>query len=262
MKKLFISLPFIAFCGPSFAADAVVDNPQPVMMAEPTSNWSGFYVGVQAGGAFGTDDGIFSMDRNGDGRFGDFLPAFGDNFSGSFNSGFSGGIHAGYDHQIGNFVVGGIVDINFTDIGDEQSGFSSTPAFYTIKRDLDYLITLRAKLGYAFSDRFMGYATGGLAYGDVDYSFSSNTPAMTSTSGGSDSDIGYTVGAGLDTKITEKITIGFEYLYTNLGDNDYTVNLSGPGAFSGPGSAGSTNARGSDSDFDFHTVQVKMSYRF
>lgn len=257
---------------PAMAADAVLADPQPMAEMATVGDWTGFYAGVQLGGAFGGDSGIFSMDRNGDGAFGDYLPAFdptqpvcagdGCGFAGDFESGITGGIHAGYDWQFGNIVAGALVDINAMDIGDRQSGFSGTPAFYHIDRDLDYLVTARAKLGYAFSDRLMAYATGGLAVGDVKYSFVSNTPAASVVTGGGDTDVGYSVGGGVTAKVTQKVSLGVEYLYTNLGDDDFNVNLSGPAAFSGPGSAGSTNARGSDGDFDFHTVQLKVSYHF
>lgn len=270
-KAWLLAAPAVLFSLSAHAADAVLDQePAPPVSeyVQPADNWTGFYVGGQIGGAFG-DSGIFTMDRDGDGRYGDYLPAFDPSvnpaaggFDGSFSDGVTGGVHAGYDWQVGNVVLGGLIDLSFTDIGDRQSGYSSTPAFYDINRDLDYLATLRGRLGYAFTPAVMAYATGGLAYGEVDYSFSSDTPAAFSSSGGSDSDFGYTVGGGVEAKVTQNISFGVEYLYTNLGGNDYTVNLSGPAAFSGPGSAGSTNARGSDSDFDFHTVQLRMSYRF
>ena len=251
---------------PAYAADAVSYEPAPVAEVA-VGDWSGFYAGVQLGGAFG-NSGIFSMDRNGDGVFGDYLPAFdpavtplAGGFDGDFNSGFVGGIHVGYNWQMDRIVFGGLLDVSYADIGDRQSGFSGTPAFYHIDREIDWLATARLKLGYAFTDRVMAYATGGLAYGDVDYRFVSNTPAASVVTGGGH-DFGYTVGGGVEAMVTERVSVGLEYLYTNLGDNDFNVNLSGPAAFSGAGSAGSTDARGSDRDLDFHTIQFKVSYHF
>ncbi|MBA3447074.1 MAG: porin family protein, partial [Pseudaminobacter sp.] len=94
---------------------------------------------------------------------------------------------------------------------------------------------------------------------DVDFSYSQpGSGAAFTTSGGQDSDFGYTVGAGAETKLTTNVSLGFEYLYTNLGGNDFTANLVN-GPFGGPPG---TNLTGTDDDFDFHTVQVKLSYRF
>jgi len=248
----------------------------PVPEMATVGDWTGLYAGLQLGGAFG-DTGIFTMDRNGDGVFGDYLPAFdptqagcagdGCGFGGSFNGGVTAGAHIGYDWQFGNVVAGVLADVNYADIDDRQSAFSGTPAFYHIDRELNWYGTARGKLGYAFSDRFMGYVTGGLAFGDVEYSFVSNTPATAIVTGSDDTDVGYSVGGGLTAKVTERISIGAEYLYTNLGDSDFNVNLSGaPGtgaaAAFGTGGADSTDAIGSDRDFDFHTIQVKVSYHF
>lgn len=265
----------MSLAGSAYAADVVDVEPLPPEIAT-VGDWTGLYAGVQLGGTFGST-GIFSMDRNGDGVFGDYIAAFdptqagcagdGCGFGGDFDGGFTGGVHVGYDWQFGNVVAGVLADVNFMDVGDRQSAFSGTPAFYHIDRELEWLGTGRAKLGYAFSDRMMAYVTGGLAVGDVDYSFVSNTPATTVVTGGGDTDIGYTVGGGLSAKVTDRISITGEYLYTNLGDDDFNVNLSGaPGSGAGnafgTGGADSTNAQGSDRDFDFHTIQLKLSYHF
>ncbi|TLD69346.1 porin family protein [Phragmitibacter flavus] len=231
---------------------------------EPPFSWTGFYLGVQVGAAFNPsdDDGVLDFDTDLDGSYGDRIAAFGDNFEGNFDESLTFGAHAGYDFQIDRFVIGFLADINKTDVSQEQSGFSSTPAFYTEKRELDYLVTGRLRAGYLITDRFLAYVTGGLAYGDVEYSYLTDTPAtVRSRNEPSDSDnIGYAFGGGLEARITRNISMTVEYLYTDLGDSDYVTNLSGPAAFSAR--AGSTDSRGSDRDFDFHTLQVKLSYRF
>ncbi len=59
----------------------------------------------------------FDTDR--DGSFNDTITAFDDNFEGSFDSSFSYGLHAGYDFQIGNhFVIGILLDINKTEVSE------------------------------------------------------------------------------------------------------------------------------------------------
>lgn len=265
MRKLLVLAPFAILSFPAFAADAVMDvEPQPPM-AEivPVGDWTGFYAGVQIGGAFGGDSGVINLSP--------FTPglqtAFAPGFSGDFDNGVIGGVHVGYDWQFGQIVVGGILDLTGTDIGDVQQGRSITPATYTIERDLDYLATLRARIGYTVTPSILAYATGGIAYGKVDFSYSQpGSGAAFNTSGGQDNDIGYTVGAGVEAKVTQKISLGLEYLYTNLGGNDFRANLVN-GPFGGPtGAPGSnpagTTLTGSDGDFDFHTVQLKLSYRF
>lgn len=258
MKRLSLILPVALLGTPAFAADVVFQEPpmSPIVMMDPVAGWSGLYVGLQAGYGFGST-GVLVLDPFTPALQGAFAPGF----TGEFDDGFVGGAHIGYDWQVGNVVFGGILDINFTDISDRQIGVSLTPATYTIERDLDYLATLRARLGYAFNDQFLAYATGGLAYGDVNFTYTQpGSLATFVTSGGQDRDFGYTVGAGVEAKMTQNVSFGLEYLYTNLGGNDFQANLVN-GPFGAPGGPG-TDLFGSKNKFDFHTITAKVSYRF
>ena len=246
MLKTLIAVPFAVLMATT--ASAADLGPE----TGPITSWTGFYAGLQLGGGFG-DTGTFALSPFTAGLQNAFAPGF----DGDFDNGVVGGAHIGYDQQFDRVVLGGILDLTFTDLGDKQEGRSITPATYTIGRDLDYFATLRARLGYLVTDDVLLYATGGLAYGDVDFSYSQpGSGARTTTSGGQDSDFGYTVGAGFETKLTQQISLGVEYLYTNLGGNDFKANLVG-----GPFGAGTTGF-GTSEDFDFHTVQLKLTYRF
>lgn len=227
---------------------------------DPSFSWTGFYAGVQGGTAFmGGDKGILAFDTDLDGVYDDSIAAFGDSLDGSFDSDASIGAHFGYDHQMSNWVLGALVDYNSVDIRQRQSGFSSTPAFYHDERSVDALGTLRLRVGYLFTERLLGYVTGGLAYADDEYRAVTNTPATVAFTGGND-DTAWAWGTGMEARVTERVSLGIEYLYYDLGEPDLVTNYSGPAAFSGV--AGSTDARGSDRTFDFHTIQAKLSFRF
>lgn len=273
MKRILIGLAATFAASSAMAADVIYSEPAPMPMGMVSSmSWAGFYAGIQAGYGFGST-GQIQLDPF---TFGPLVTAFtppgaapGSSFNanGDFDNGFVGGVHIGYDWQAGNIVYGAILDINYTDLGDEQRAFSRTPAEYVISRDLDYLATLRGRLGYAFSDNLLGYVTGGLAYGDVDFSYRQPGSAATfTTSGGQRNDFGYTVGGGVEARVTQNWSVGLEYLYTDLGRNDFRADLQG-GPFGGAGGAagsnpGGTTLTGTDSRFDFHTVTAKISYRF
>ncbi len=276
MKKLAILLPALMLPGAASAADMVMSAPamQPTMNLPAVVDWSGFYAGIQAGYGFGSTGQIQLSPFT----FGNLITAFtpagapsGSSFNGdgSFSDGFIGGAHIGYDSQAGNLVYGALLDLSYVDLSDEQRAFSRSPAPYIITRDLDFLATLRGRVGYTFGENFLGYVTGGLAYGDVDFSYRQGalSPATTiSTSGGQNNNFGYTVGGGVEARLTQNWSFGVEYLYTNLGGNDFAVNLQG-GPFGGtggqPGSnADGTNLTGTDRNFDFHTISAKISYRF
>lgn len=133
----------------------------------------------------------------------DYMPAitwtgfyFGANLGASFNDSDDdddtaavGGLHAGYNWQKhGNLVLGIEGDVDFAD-------------------DIDYLATLRGRLGYAAGSTLF-YATGGVAFLGVDDAF-----------GDSDSFTGYVAGLGIEHKLRENVSLGVESLYYNFEDD-------------------------------------------
>lgn len=246
--------------GPALAADMDLPPtdpfvPEPIAPIQPVRDWTGFYVGIHGGGVFNPGDpGVLEFDGGSPNPA--VAAAFGDNYDGAFDSGLTGGVSAGMDFQSGAFVFGGVVDLSLVDVGDRQSAYSATPAYYTQLRDLDFLATVRARAGFLATEDILVYGTGGVALGDVQHSFQTDTGFDVETSGGEDWDLGYTVGAGVETRVSDNMTVGVEYLYTNLGSSDYSATISG-----GPFGAGTT-ATGTDADFDFHTVRGTLRFSF
>ena len=164
-----------------FAADIVNSDEVPVIRATESempsdpvaSRWGGVYAGIDVGQGF----------------FEDSAPATGKDW-------IYGG-YIGYNHQIGNFIVGveGNIDrtkIMFTD-GSGVTG------------NLIYAGRLRA--GYAFN-RFMVYGTIGAEHGTVD---SGNLTAFGVARDLKDTTL--QLGAGVDVAITDKISLGLDYTY-------------------------------------------------
>ncbi len=273
MKTLALLLGTVASLGlasQALAADVVYEEPAAPVALAPVVNWTGLYLGVQAGGAFNPSNGDnLGIVPNFGGAGAAFLTnAFGSSFSSQFDSSFIGGAHIGYDYQAGNFVIGVLADINALDVTQSNSAFSNTPALYTAERSLDYLVTGRLRAGALVTDSALLYATGGFAYGEVDYGFRTNSPAVTAAFPAlvreDEDDWGYTVGGGMEVKVTQNISFGAEYLYTNLGGGDSFTRLNG-GPFDGSGAAvipGQFTDFRSTGDLDFHTVTAKLSYRF
>ncbi len=121
--------------GPALAADLPSRKEPPVapVVYAPVFTWTGFYVGANAGGAWasrGSNNAWFPYGfANGNGLL---TPGIGAGLGGSFlpfvnyanvntiynnsngnNGGFTGGIQAGYNYQMGAFVVGLEADINY-----------------------------------------------------------------------------------------------------------------------------------------------------
>jgi outer membrane immunogenic protein len=254
---------------PAIAADFNLGEPMlnPTMSAT-TSDWTGFYISAFGGVAFNPDaPGVLQIDQDLDGDFseplvGPLAAAFGVAFSGSRDAGAFGGIAAGYDVQMNQFVVGGIVDIAYVDYSDVQQGFSTTPVAYTETRTVGTMGTLRLKGGYLVTNDLLAYLHGGVAVGDVINSFTSPGNPNGVTTGGQGVQVGYQVGAGVETRVSENVFLGLEYAYTNLGSNDFNTRYAnGPfGAANPVGPA--SDLRGSDRIFDFHTVKASVKYKF
>ena len=166
-------------------------------MAAPYYNWTGFYVGVNGGGGWG------SADWNSTG-------------SSDVSGGLVGGT-VGYNWQFGTWVLGAEGDIDWADIsGSTTSGCIGGTSCTTQN---NWLGTARGRVGYAF-DRWMPYLTGGAAFGDVQASHPGFT-GMTSTQ------VGWTVGAGVEFAVVSNVTAKLEYLHYDLGSFNCGMNCNG-----------------------------------
>jgi outer membrane immunogenic protein len=160
----------------------------------PFYNWSGFYLGINAGGGFGQSS------------FDGFPP------TGNFNT--SGGLvggTVGANWQMSQIVFGLEGDADWSGVqGSSACGFATTCTTST-----SWLSTVRGRVGYAF-DRFLPYVTGGLALGDIN-------AGVTGFPGASSTQTGWTVGGGLEYAIAGPWTAKVEYLYVDLGKFDCGV---------------------------------------
>ena len=76
---------------------------------------------------------------------------------------------------------------------------------------------------------------------------------------------GYQWGGGFERKITPEVTLGLEYLYTQLEDDGFVVRAAGPAAATNPFLITNTNGtdfRRSEEDFEVHSVRLTAAYRF
>jgi outer membrane immunogenic protein len=202
MRTILASLGFAAlvgFAGAASAADIPRRPAPPPAQAPyfaPAYNWTGFYIGINAGGAWGTSrwDSATSFDVSG---------------------GLVGGT-LGYNWQSGPFVFGVEGDIDWADI----SGSTNAACPLGCRTENGWLGTARGRIGYAF-DRFLPYVTGGLAFGDI----KASTPGF---AGGSSTRTGWTAGAGLEFALAGNWTAKVEYLYVDLGSFNCGLNC---GAF-------------------------------
>ena len=174
----------------------------------------------------------------------------------------------GWDIQSGNFVVGAVGEIGRNELRDSVSAYSTTPASYTMTREIDWNAGLRLRAGYALGGRTLVYGTGGGAYAKIDNSFATtNTVNSFAVSDKSDA-WGWAAGGGIEQKVGSNFSVGVEYLYTRYKDDDARVRV---GAIAGTtpannpfllAGAGGTDFRRSDTSFDHHGVRATAAYRF
>ncbi|UCI06122.1 outer membrane protein [Mesorhizobium sp. B1-1-8] len=190
MKQLLLATVLVLATGTAYAADVLQEAP-----VAASFDWTGAYIGANAGGGFGT----FKLESPAGGGF-------------SFHSGgFLGGIQAGYNWQSGQMVYGVETDFQGSDV---KATFSSGGG--EIETKVDWFGTLRARIGFTPVDRFMVYGTGGLAYGHEKTTITGG-PSFSKTRAG------WTVGAGAEYAINTNWTIKSEYLYTDLGKETFNV---------------------------------------
>lgn len=190
MKTAFAALALVATVAPAFAADLPRRAaPQQSFATAPIFTWTGFYLGVNAGGAWGK----FTRDARG-------IDA---------DSSFVGGVTAGYNQQFGNFVAGVEGDYNYSGIEEKRLG---------LKASLSSFGTLRGRLGIAF-DRALVYGTGGYAFGFGNLSILGLKESNTHQ--------GYVVGGGIEFAVTQNISLKGEYLFMPLARQRYFNGLAG-----------------------------------
>ncbi len=119
-------------------------------------------------------------------------------------NGWLGGVYGGYNLQpSSNFVVGVEGDLTLNGGKDSSSG---------VTVENKWGGTLRARAGVAIN-RFLVYGTGGLAFDGLKVKI----PGSSDTS----THVGWTLGAGVEAALTNKVTARLEYRYTDLGTHSY-----------------------------------------
>ena len=234
----------------ALAADLPAPMSMPAMPAPASSayDWTGFYLGLHGGYAWGESDVELSEA---------VLGGIGET---SIDlEGWLAGVQGGFNYQMGRFVVGIEADASWSDIDGSSSedGDIGGPVTYNSDLELEWLASVRLRGGFAI-DRALIYGTGGVAFAQMnyDYDISPVPPGPALISGSIDENMtGYTVGGGVEYAATQNFTVKLEYLYTDLGDFDDSTTLVGDPVL--PDGTYSI-----DGDVSFHTVKLGVNYKF
>ena len=256
MKKVLVATSAIA-SAIVFASAANAADVSPVGY-----DWTGFYVGVNAGAAWNNSE--VAQDVRLDGER---VNQLNDKID-SNQTVFTGGGMLGYNYQIDQIVLGLEADINYLGFGDDQSrsrdvlipGHDDIKAKGSLSFEGDWYGTVRGRLGYA-ADNLLFYGTGGLAYGHMSADGSLKVTDVDSgdyvkwDGSNSSTNFGWTIGAGMEYGI-DNWSLGVEYLFVDLGSAEWDGDARGPLA-----DHVDSHAKGSV-DYQFSVVRATAKLRF
>jgi outer membrane immunogenic protein len=231
MKRILIGMVAVASLTTSaFAADlAPAPYTKAPVYVDPGYSWTGFYLGGNIGYSWGTSRDTSTVTNT---TTGVVLFAGADK---SNLNGFVGGGQIGYNWQMQSWVWSLEADIQGT--GEQGSrafiyvpaGFNIavlTPVPVNLSQKIDWFGTFRGRAGVLVSPKVLLYVTGGLAYGQVN---SNETIGALAGLSSNVTNVGWTIGAGIEGVVGGNWTAKLEYLYVDLGTvSGSFVPLGGP----------------------------------
>ena len=193
-------------------------------------DWTGFYFGGHVGYTRG----------NAQVTLADPMPI---DFTSSFGS-LTGGVQLGYNYLLPSRLLLGVeADVSFLNaLAANDVAWSRLTAAADIAEKVDYMATLRARLGYAFP-RWMIYVTGGPALSLGRYL--ANPGVTDNVDKLLHLHVGWAVGVGAEAAIARSWTARIEYLYRDFGRADVLF----------PSGTSAASA------FDAHSFRVGLNYK-
>jgi outer membrane immunogenic protein len=289
-RTLLASAGAMALTGAAFAADLPSRAPPPVYLPPPpVFTWTGLYIGINAGYTWSNNNNVDTVTANldpGNGLGGETEAGIASAALATANvpakiNGFIGGGQIGYNWQFANsFVVGleadiqGVAASNGSTLVFSQAavaGFPANPIDQNLSstRRLDYLGTVRGRLGFTITPTLLVYGTGGLAYGQTKSSTSitqivENAPALpdhySSFGSFSNTRVGWTAGGGIEWLFAPNWSVKAEYLYYDLGS--VTYGLSPLQNFNPAGTLFTSGAPAARTRFTGNIVRAGLNYHF
>jgi outer membrane immunogenic protein len=191
MTKFLATAALLASTAFATAADL---PPRPKAPAATGPDWTGFYLGVTGG--YGWSNAKSDLEL-----LSDLDP-----------KGWTIGGYAGYNWQVANSMVVGIEG------GYMQSSLKADKALVeevTVTTKVDRLADIRARAGLLITPHILAYGTGGVAWGSAHESIGDVVARGNHW--------GWVAGAGLETRLGNKLSLGLEYLHYSLGDAGYAI---------------------------------------
>ena len=193
----------------------------------PAYNWTGFYVG----GALGAGAVVHQLNAD----IGADVE-----FNGLGGEGIFGELNGGYDYDFGSWVAGVQVDGRYSGISTDLNlgGLG-------ISVDADYGFDVIARAGVKLNESTLAYALAGYSW----QHFNIDIPSVVGVGDVDWDSSGFSVGGGLETAVTENVSVNLEYRYSQFADHDFSSEFGAPD--------GTLEVEPS-----FHTVRIGAKYKF
>lgn len=254
-------------------------------LAASDTDWTGPYLGINAGYGWGSSDVTTTPNDPNSQRVFLGQPNVPTLSMSITTKGGLAGIQAGYNFLIAPRWLAGIeADFDGANLRGSSSMpttivFGASSATFNADQTVEWFGTVRARLGYLATPDLLLYATGGLAYGRVKdsatvviapgqqnsvgnsgYAFACGGIYGSSTCfAGSESrtSLGWTAGAGGEHRLTKNLSLRLEYLHVDLGHANYSMIGYLP---AGAGFNPSVLSVRSSATFD--VIRAGLNYRF
>jgi outer membrane immunogenic protein len=207
MKKLTLSLltgvAVVGLTSSAFAADLIIRDDFVERGVVHVDDWTGVYIGGHVGYGWGN---VLYTDAEEDD-----LPDMDD----WTIDGWLVGGQIGANVQMDALVFGVVGDLAWTNI----TGDSEEAGDNTITTDINWLGTIRGKLGFAAESLFF-YGTAGVAFAGIDHTLTDAWIDPPDVFTDSATQFGWVAGIGAEVKVAENVSVFGEALYHDFGARD------------------------------------------
>ena len=268
MRSLALAAAILAITGSAFAADMPLKAPPAVA---PLPSWTGWYIGINGGGAWGTVD-PGAVDAGPDSFFaganvGAVRAGAGQRFD---TSGALAGGQIGYLYQAGPAIMGVEAAFDWTDLkGTARNGptvYPVTPPStfsWNLSGKSDFLATFLGRFGIDMGNWYP-YVTGGPALAHLKYSttYIDTFYPSTSSSSFSRDAWGWALGGGAEVRVWDHWLLRGEFLHMEFAQVGGTgVIACTPGVGNCVGAGFSTNFL-YNARFREDVARMMLSYKF
>lgn len=286
MKKSLFSLSVITalFCG-CFTMAASAHS------VDQSFDWNGFYLGVNAGywnsqnykfTSNGSASFINPTFASGASNIAYALAQMGTNRFTHHTNGFIGGAEVGYNYETPTHVLLGL-EFNLDGLTNSNNNFSFNKTVnlvdfdenyvgsLNVNRKINYLGTVRGRLGYAFCPGILVYATGGFAFGNVtlDTSWIAQEslgptvfPTISTQHNSTKTVGGWTAGGGVEWLFNSVWSTLIEYSYYSLNNFSVSNSLSQTNTSISPPALWGSAVTNTTAELAVWTIRVGINYHF